>query len=123
MIKTLLAAVAVAGGALAMALPASAMTVDLGAGVTKSAATQVAWYCNANGRHCVQGPRPGYRVRNGWAPNCAAGWGWDGYRCARGVVIAPAPVVVAPPVVVRPGPVVVAPGVKVRPNGTVVIRP
>lgn len=115
--KKLLAIAALAGSAFALALPASAMSVDLGAGVTKGAATSVAWYCKPNG-NCVQGPRAGYVVRNGWAPGCGPGWGWNGWRCAR-----LGPVVYAPGVVVAPGPAYIAPGVRVRPNGTVVIRP
>jgi hypothetical protein len=114
MLKTLLAAGALAASAFAFAGTASAMPVDSGATAGAAGVTKVAWYCNANGRHCVRAPRAGYAMRN----DC----NWNGVACLP-IVVAP-PVVVAPPrVVVRP-PVVVAPAprVVVKP-GKVVVRP
>jgi hypothetical protein len=112
--KKIFAAALLAGSAFAMTAPASAMTVDRAAGVTKNTATKVAWYCDNRGR-CVRGPRAGYVVRNGWDPGCPGVYEWNGAACI-------APVVVAPPVYVAPAPVYVAPGpvVKVKPNGTIV---
>jgi hypothetical protein len=110
MLKTLLAAGALAASAFAFSGTASAMPVDSGATAGVSGATKVAWYCNANGRHCVRGPRAGYVVRN----DC----NWNGVACVP-FVVAPPAVVVRPPVVVAP-----APRVVVKPNaGKVVIRP
>lgn len=108
MLKTLLTAAAFGAATFAFGSGASAMTLDKGVAAGTAGATQVAWYCNRNGRHCVRAPRAGYAFRG----NC----NWNGSFCA--------PIVVAPPrVVVRP-PVVVAPRVVVKPNrGKVVIRP
>ncbi len=104
--KSLMLAASLALGFAAVTPASAAMpsTAPLSKEVGSLAET-VAWYCNGRG-HCVQGPRAGYVVRNGWAPGCVGGLYWDGYRCARrgAVVVAPGPaVVVAPPkVVIRP---------------------
>jgi hypothetical protein len=105
--KMLLSAAAFGAAAFAFAGPAMAMPIDAGAKAGAAGTTQVAWYCNRNGRHCVRAPRQGYAFRG----NC----NWNGRFCA--------PIVVAPPrVVVRP--FVPAPRVVVKPNrGKVVIRP
>ncbi|MEJ1158737.1 hypothetical protein [Prosthecomicrobium sp. N25] len=113
--KKLILVAGLALGAFAAA-PASALPVAKITGAESAPrADSVAWYCNGKG-HCVQGVRPGYVVRQGWAPTCVGDYYWDGYRCA--VRIRPAPVVVVKPakpvVVVKPAPVVVKPAVKVK---------
>lgn len=107
MTKAFLAAVALGAATFTFGGSASAMPIDVGASTGSSGATQVAWYCNRNGRHCVRAPRRGYVVRN----NC----NWNGRYCA--------PFAVGPRVV-APRAFVPAPRVVVKPNrGKVVIRP
>lgn len=102
MIRIIFATVAAGATAFAFAGAASAMPIDTGAKPGTAKVTKVAWYCNANGRHCVRAPRAGYALRT----NC----NWNGSFCA--------PIVVAPRVVAP------APKVVVKPNaGKVVVRP
>lgn len=104
--KMLLSAAAFGAAAFAFGGPASAMPIDTGANAGNAGTTQIAWYCNRNGRHCVRTPRRGYAYRG----NC----NWNGRFCA--------PIVVAPRAHVRP--FVGTPRIVVKPNrGKVVIRP
>jgi hypothetical protein len=108
--KSLVIAAGLAFGAVFAAAPASALPIAKIAGAESTPrAETVAWYCNANGKHCVKAPRAGYVVRPAWEPACAVGWTFNGYTCVAPVVVKPRPIVVAPApvVVVKPRPVVV----------------